>query len=462
MATFTHELPGWPKFTWAQERLATLLAAVRHRQGRLLGKMEALGFALREQATLRTITEDVLRSSEIEGEILDRDQVRSSVARRLGMDIGALHATDRHVEGVVEMMLDATQKFAEPLTEQRLFAWHAALFPTGRSGMLEINAGGWRDDSSGPMQVVSGPIGRERVHFQAPDAQKLPDEVRAFQKWFENADGSLDPVLVGALAHLWFVTIHPFDDGNGRIARAIADMALARSENSPQRFYSMSAQICKERDAYYDILERTQRGGLDITEWLTWFLGCLARAFDGSETTLDAVLKKAGFWESHAGESFNDRQRAMLNRLLDGFEGNLTSSKWAKIEKVSQDTASRDMDDLAKRGILAREPARGRSTSYTLLLTAGDALRLIAAHVRFDPGFTPFSGAALPTPEEKAARRQQLEEVAAKIEALSAVSDKDSLRMQYQLLQEKLQQLHFWVPKELVSAFARILVRGGK
>lgn len=364
---YIYELKGWPKLTWDQERLAERLAAVRHRQGRLIGRMESLGFPLQTEAVLQTLTEDVLKSSEIEGETLDYEQVRSSIASRLGIDIGALTPAERHVEGVVEMMLDATQKFDEPLTQERLFGWHAALFPAGRSGLRKITVGGWRKDKTGPMQVVSGPPHRERVHYQAPPAEQLPNEMRAFLDWFAKPLAT-DPVLHAGLAHFWFVTIHPFEDGNGRIARAIADMALARSEGSSQRFYSMSAQIRRERSAYYDILEATQKGGsLDITAWMEWFLGCLDRAFDGAEDVLASVMRKARFWEKHAGASFNDRQRAMLNRLLNGFEGKLTSSKWAKLAKCSQDTALRDIDDLVKRGILEKDDAGGRSTSYGLL-----------------------------------------------------------------------------------------------
>jgi Fic family protein len=369
MATYIHERADWPRFRWNEKILAKPLAALRHKQGRLLGRMEALGFSLRAEAALQTLTEEVIRSSEIEGEVLDREQVRSSIARRLGMDIGALAPTDRHVEGVVDMILDATEKFESPLTQARLFAWHAALFPAGRSGMVKINVGGWRDDKSGPMQVVSGPIGRERVHYQAPVAGRLKQEMKDFLKWYNSAD-ALDPVLKAGVAHLWFVTIHPFDDGNGRIARAIADQALARSEQSSQRFYSMSAQIRKERNAYYDMLEATQKGDLEITPWLEWFLGCLDRAFDGAETILGSVLAKARFWEKHAGASLNDRQRKVINRMLDGFEGKLTSSKWAKLAKCSQDTAGRDIDDLIKRGILVKDAAGGRSTSYSLVMVS--------------------------------------------------------------------------------------------
>lgn len=363
---YIHQCSDWPDFRWDTERLADLLADIRHRQGRLIGRMEVLGFDLQEEAVLYTLTQDVLKSSEIEGERLDHAQVRSSIARRLGMDIAGLVPADRNVEGVVEMMLDATRNYATLLNEERLFAWHAALFPTGRSGMSRINIGAWRDDSAGPMQVVSGPVGRERVHYEAPVASLVADEMQVFLTWFECQHEQLDPVLVAGIAHLWFVKVHPFDDGNGRIARAIADLALARSEGSSERFYSMSSQIQTERDVYYDRLEQTQRGDLDITNWLVWFLECLGRAFDGAEVTLSAVLRKARFWEA-AGQLFlNDRQRKMLERLLDGFEGKLTSSKWAKITKCSQDTASRDINDLIAKGVLVRGEAGGRSTSYAL------------------------------------------------------------------------------------------------
>ncbi len=365
MPDYIHQHPDWPRFTWRQDELATLLARVRHRQGRLIGQMLGLGFRLREEAVLHTLTEDVLKSSEIEGEVLDKDQVRSSIARRLGLDIGALAPTDRHVEGVVEMMLDATQNYDAPLTVPRLFGWHASLFPTGYSGISRIDVGRWRDDSGGPMQVVSGPIGRERVHYEAPAAPRLDAEMRSFLDWFD-APHDDDPVIKAAVAHLWLVTIHPFDDGNGRIARAVADMALARSEQSPQRFYSMSAQIRLERNAYYDQLEATQKGTLDITGWIRWFLECLERAFEGADRVLAKVLAKAAFWRKHADAAFNPRQHDMLNRLLDGFTGKLTSGKWAKIEKCSPDTALRDITDLVSRGILEREDAGGRSTSYRL------------------------------------------------------------------------------------------------
>ena len=362
---YIHEQPDWPRLHWDDEALAAVLADVRHRQGRLIGRMEALGFDLQREAVLGTLVEDVVKSSDIEGEKLDAGQVRSSVARRLGMDAGGIGRADRDVEGVVEMMLDATRRYDEPLAAERLFDWHASLFPTGRSGLRRITVGVWRGRDSDPMQVVSGPAGRERVHFEAPAADRLDGEMRAFLDWFEAPTGT-DPVLEAGLAHLRFVTVHPFEDGNGRIARAIADMALARSERSSQRFYSMSSQIRTERSAYYDILERTQRGSTDVSEWMGWFLGCLGRSIDSAATALAGVLAKARFWERAAGLSLTDRQRLVLNRLLDGFEGKLTTSKWAKLAKCSQDTALRDIAFLVERGVLVRNPGGGRSTSYRL------------------------------------------------------------------------------------------------
>ena len=326
MVTYIHQLPDWPKLRWDREALAGPLAEVRHRQGRLLGRMESLGFMFQKEAELETLTVEVLKSSEIEGEKLDAAQVRSSIARRLGIETAGMVAAERDVEGVVEMMLDATQNYAEPLSEERLFAWHAALFPTARSGMRKIIVGAWRDDGHGPMQVVSGPVGKEEVHFEAPAASRLDKEMSAFLAWANDREDRTDMVLRAALAHLWFVTIHPFDDGNGRIARAVADWALARSENSPQRFYSMSAQIRHERSDYYDLLEKTQKGTLDVTPWMAWFLACLGRAFDGTDVTLGAVLRKARFWEKYARVPVNDRQRDVINRLLDGFTGKLTTT----------------------------------------------------------------------------------------------------------------------------------------
>jgi len=327
--------------------------------------MEGLGFSIKIEASLENLTEEVLKSSEIEGELLNRDQVRSSIARRLGVDIGGLTPAHRNVEGVVEMMLDATQAYEKPLTKARLSAWHASLFPTGRSGMLKITVGAWRKDVAGPMQVVSGPIGRERVHYQAPAAPKVADEMAAFLHWF-NARSKMDAVLKAGVAHLWFVTIHPYDDGNGRIARALTDLMLARSEESTLRFYSMSAQIRAERNDYYHLLELTQKGDLDITDWMEWFLSCLKRAFEGAEIQLAAGMIKAQFWEHHRAVVLNERQRLMLNKILDGFDGKLTASKWAVITKCSADTALRDIDTLIEKRILRRDAAGGRSTSYSL------------------------------------------------------------------------------------------------
>jgi Fic family protein len=330
--------------------------------------MEAFGVPLQQQAALDALTEETVKSSDIEGERLDDAQVRSSIARRLGMDVGGVDVIDRRIEGVVDMMIDATRNYDQPLTDDRLFGWHASLFPSGRSGMRKFRAGAWRDDSTGPMQVVSGPVGRERVHFEGPPAKRLNREMTTFLRWFNGGMGPAvaDDVLKAALAHLWFVTIHPFDDGNGRTARAIADLTLARSEHSPQRFYSMSAQIRRERNDYYEILERTQKGTMDVTPWMEWFLGCLGRAIDGARTTLAAVLRKAGFWRKLHDLPINERQRVVLNRLLDGFEGTLTTSKWAAIATCSSDTALRDILDLVDRGILVRNAGGGRSTSYSL------------------------------------------------------------------------------------------------
>jgi Fic family protein len=369
MSNYIYQLKDWPTFTWDQDKIALKLAEVRHHQGRLLGRMEGMGFRLQAEANLHTLTLDVLKSSEIEGEILNLDQVRSSIARRLGMDVAGLIPADRHVEGVVEMMLDATQNYSQRLTHYRLFDWHAAMFPTGRSGMHKIVVGNYRNNTSDdPMQVVSGPMGREKVHFQAPASELLQGEMTKLLDWF-NSNQKLDAVLKAALAHLWFVTIHPFDDGNGRIARAITDMQLSRADKSRQRFYSMSSQIRAERKEYYDVLEKVQKGSLDITDWLDWFLSCLDRALANTNETLGVVLQKASFWEKHSMTVLNDRQRVMLNKMLDGFEGKLTSSKWAKITKTSQDTAGRDINDLVNKEILIKELGGGRNTSYILKIT---------------------------------------------------------------------------------------------
>ena len=365
MSKYIHQLAKWPDFTWSNEAILPILSNIRHKQGRLKGYMEVLGFALRNQTTLETLTLDVLKSTEIEGEILNPEQVRSSIARRLGMDIAGLVPADRNVEGVVEMMLDATQNYNKSLDKERLFDWHAALFPTGRSGAHKIVVGNWRDNQRGPMQVVSGAMGKEKVHYEAPEANRLKKEMKLFLNWF-NSNNSLDPVLKSGIAHLWFVTIHPFDDGNGRIARAIADMQLAKADADTQRFYSVSAQIRLERNTYYEILERTQKGKLDITEWLEWFFYCLDRALNATDEVLKRVLNKTKFWDYHAKTSINERQRLLINKLFDGFAGKLTSSKWAKICKCSPDTALRDINDLITKDILQKEPEGGRSTSYVL------------------------------------------------------------------------------------------------
>ena len=359
---YIHQRKDWPKFTWNAEVITPLLGVVRHKQGKILGVMQGLGFRLQEETVLKTLTLDVVKSSEIEGEQLNPEQVRSSIARRLGIAIAGAVAAERHVEGVVEMLLDATQRYDEPLSDERLFGWHAALFPTGRSGMHKIKTAAWREDA---MQVSSGPMGKETVHFEAPDAGKVVTEMTAFLDWF-NADQDMDPVLKAAFAHLWFVTIHPFDDGNGRITRAITDMQLARADQSKQRFYSMSAQIQAERHNYYAILERTQKSDLDITEWLKWFLECLLHSMAQTDATISLTLKRAQFWETNRTTAFNARQQKMLELLLDVFFGKLTVSKYAKITKVSTDTSLRDIQDLMNKGILEQEGS-GRGTSYKLV-----------------------------------------------------------------------------------------------
>lgn len=363
---YIYQNADWSNFFWNQEKILEILSKVKLSQGLLLGKMKSLGFNLQEEAVLNVLSQDVLKSSEIEGEILDKEQVRSSIARRLGLDIGGGIHVERNVEGIVEMMLDATQHYNKPLTKDRLIGWHASLFPTGYSGMFKINVGQFRNDENGPMQVVSGAIGREKVHYQAPDASCLEFEINNFLEWL-NIQTRTDCVLKAGIAHLWFVTLHPFDDGNGRIGRAITDMLLARSENTNRRFYSMSAQIRKERKEYYNILEKTQKGSLDITDWLVWFLECLLRAIENTEETLASIFIKASFWQKFTDITLNERQKKIINKLLDDFEGNLTSSKWAKLCKCSQDSANRDILDLIEKNILIKVAA-GRSTNYVLNL----------------------------------------------------------------------------------------------
>ncbi len=359
------EQPDWPRFRWDDSALISALAEARLKQGRLLGRMRGLGFDLQLEAQLQSLTGDVIKSSEIEGEILDEAGVRSSLARRLGVPQAAVTPADRRTEGVVGMMLDATGRYDQRLTPERLFAWQAALFPTGYSGLNRIKTGGWREDSTGPMQVISGAVGRERVHFEAPPAARVAVEMAAFLDDFAR-DIPVDGLLRAGVAHLWFVTIHPFDDGNGRIARAIADQALARSEGAPQRFYSLSSQIRRERSDYYEALERAQHGGLDITGWLAWFLGSFSRAIDAAEAESDGVMRKAAFWQAHAGTALSERQRVMLNRYLDGFDGALTARKWAILGKCSPASAQRDIADLLAKGLLTRNPGGSKNTSYAL------------------------------------------------------------------------------------------------
>ena len=364
---YIYQQKDWPNFTWNKDKLFQILAEISYRQGRLLGRMEGLGFLLKSEAVLQTMTLEILKSNEIEGEFLDPDQVRSSIARRLGMDIAGLVPSDRNVEGVVEVMIDATKNFKAPLTNDRLFGWHAALFPTGRSGMHKIVVGAWRENTpEDPMQVVSGAMGKEKIHFQAPEAKAITKEMNFFLVWF-NTNNELHAIIKAAIAHLWFVTLHPFDDGNGRIARTIADMQLTRADGIPQRFYSMSAQIRLERKHYYEVLERTQNHSLDITEWLEWFLECLDRALIAAEEELAGVINKARYWEWLITKTLNERQKTMINKLLAGFDGKFTTSKWAKISKCSQDTALRDIQDLIDQGVLEKEQGGGRSTNYRLM-----------------------------------------------------------------------------------------------
>ncbi len=363
---YIYQRSKWPEFTWDNATINHILPPLKFEQGRLIGRMESLGFDQQQKATLETLTNEIIKSSEIEGETLDPEEVRSSIARHLGIDIAGLLPSDRHVDGIVEVLLDATRNFQQALTMQRLCGWHALLFPSSISGLMIINPGILRNDSGGPMQVVSGSYGREKVHFQAPAAQLLPKQIKQFLQWFNKAIPNLDPLIKAAIAHLWFVTLHPFDDGNGRLARAITDMALASADNLANRFYSMSRQIRKDRKAYYEILERTQKGQLDITPWLQWFLQCLQQAILQSETILKNVLNKTKFWEQHSTKSLNKRQTQMLNTLFDGFKGKLTSSKWAKMMNCSQDSANRDINNLIELDILIKSPEGGRSTSYLL------------------------------------------------------------------------------------------------
>lgn len=364
---YLHQSKDWPNFKWDNNTLLPYVSKVRDLQGRLIGRMESMGFELREEAVLETLTEDIVKSSEIEGELLNPEEVRSSVARRLGMEISGLLNASRDVEGVVEMMLDATQKYQDPLTKDRMCGWHAALFPTGRSGMYKITVGEWRGDEHGPMQVVSGAMGKEKAHYTAPEAPRLEEEMKRFIEWF-NKDESMEPVIKSAIAHLWFVSIHPFDDGNGRIARAIADTQLARADRTNQRFYSMSSQIMKSKKGYYEILESTQKGSMDISQWLVWYFERLTDALEVTNETLSKILVKAKFWELYKNTQFNERQIEMINKLQGDFVGKLHSSKWAKMTKVHRDTARRDIQDLIEKGVLSDSGEGGRSTNYILNL----------------------------------------------------------------------------------------------
>ena len=369
---YLYQSKDWPNFRWEDEILLSYVSEVRDLQGRLIGRMEGMGFELREEAVLQTLTQDIVKSSEIEGELLNSEEVRSSVARRLGMEISGLPDASRDVDGVVEMMLDATQRFKEPLTKDRMFGWHAALFPTGRSGMYKITVGDWRKDEQGPMQVVSGAMGKEKVHYTAPESMKLEEEMQRFIDWF-NSDENMEPVIKSAIAHLWFVSIHPFDDGNGRIARAIGDSQLARADRTSQRFYSMSAQIMESKKGYYDVLESTQKGSLDISQWLVWYFERLTEALKATDKTLSKIVIKAKFWELHKNTRFNERQIEMLNNLQGNFVGKLHSSKWAKMMKVHRDTARRDIQDLIDKGVLSESGEGGRNTNYILRIPSLEA-----------------------------------------------------------------------------------------
>lgn len=368
---YIHEKDNWTQFTWNEKIISKELAETRNLQGRLLGKMESLGFDQQDEAVLNTLTLEIVKSSEIEGEILDLEQVRSSVARRLGIELAGAIESERHIDGIVEMMLDATQRYDLPVTKDRLFGWHSLLFPTGWSNMYKITVANWRKDSTGPMQVVSGAMGKEKVHFEAPSSERIDSEIENLIHWIES-ENIIDPVLKSAIVHLWFITIHPFEDGNGRITRALTEMLLARSDKSVKRFYSMSSQIRIQRKQYYEILEKTQKGNSEITDWILWFLECLRNSFESTTELLSKILIKAEFWKINSKTILNKRQQKMLNKLLDGFDGKLTTSKWGKICKCSQDTALRDIQDLIKKDILQKEKSGGRSTNYELKLPSGN------------------------------------------------------------------------------------------
>ena len=363
MAKYIYEHKNWTAFTWNNASIDKIFGEVRLMQGKIIGRMNALGFTAKEEATLTALTLDVVKSSEIEGELLNYEQVRSSIARRLGINSAGLVKGSRNIDGVVEMMLDATQRFSLPLTEERLFGWHAALFPTGYSGPYKIEAGKYRTKA---MQVVSGAMGKEKVHYEAIKPECVKTEMDKFLNWFNN-DNSQDPEIKAAIAHFWFIIIHPFDDGNGRIGRAISDMLLARAEGSGERFYSMSSQILEERKAYYAVLQKVQHSTSDISDWLYWFLHCLKNAMLATENTTQNILRKAEFWKLHEKTAINERQRKILNMLFENFDGKLQTSKWAKITKTSTDTALRDIKDLVEKGILQQSNEGGRSVNYELV-----------------------------------------------------------------------------------------------
>lgn len=370
---YIHEKDNWTNFTWNEKLVSKKLAETRNLQGRLLGKMESLGFDQQDEAVLNTLTLEIVKSSEIEGEILNLEQVRSSIAKRLGIELAGAIESERHIDGIVEMMLDATQRYDSPITKERLFGWHSLLFPTGWSNMYKITVADWRKDTTGPMQVISGAMGKEKVHFEAPNSDKIDSEMEKLINWIES-ENEIDPVLKSAIVHLWFVTIHPFEDGNGRITRAITEMLLARSDKSVKRFYSMSSQIREERKQYYKILEKTQKGTSEITDWILWFLECLKNSFESTSKLLSKILIKAEFWKIHAKTIINERQHKMLNKLLDDFDGKLTTSKWGKICKCSQDTALRDIQNLIEKGILQKEKSGGRSTNYEIKMPGGNTI----------------------------------------------------------------------------------------
>jgi len=455
MTRYIHELPDWPKFRWDSRKLAEKLATTVRHQGYLVGRISGFGLELRGEAELQTLTEEVVKSSEIEGEKLNRDQVRSSLAQRLGIDIGALTPAARNVDGIVQVVLDATQNYDKPITKERLFGWHASLFPTGFSDNYKLTVAAWRTGEKGPMQVVTRRRGKsDLVHFEAPDAKLVDGEMTAFIDWFNRDVPGLDLVMKAGIAHLWFETIHPFEDGNGRIGRALADMLLARSERSPQRFYSISAQIKAEQGKYYDHLEETQKGDLDVTDYLEWFLECLGRAFDGAEGILADVMRKAKFWELHRGQAFNERQKLMIDKLLDGIDGKLNSSKWAKMAKTSQDTAGRDIEGLLRANVLVLQPGRGRSTSYALVATQADILSVIADYARAYSDMSAYGERPSTNADE---RKRKIEQLAQRVDALaSAEMDGEARYREFESILNEFHKTGFHPDQHLIDVLAFI------